>query len=131
MTGFDTTRTPRPTTITVDYGQYIAGLATGAAHETKQAVVLGTLDEDWKWGPDSPVHMVCHSQGGNTVRLLLELLSGDHGQRHPAYFSADMSDRRSHIKSMTSLGTPFLGTTITSVILDVSSHFTHMLLNYE
>lgn len=41
-----------------------------------QAVVLGTLPGNWQWDGHLPVHMICHSQGGNTVRLLIELVVG-------------------------------------------------------
>lgn len=83
-----------------------------------QAVVLGTIPEDWKWDSDNPVHIICHSHGGNTVRLLIELLLGDHGHLNTAYF--DLGNRKNFIKSVVTLGTSYLGTAITNVIFDVS-----------
>jgi len=66
--------------------------------------------------------MICHSQGGNTVRLLVELLSGRHKQWNITYFDSALGDRRNLVKSVVTLGTPYLGTTITNVIFDVSPH---------
>lgn len=119
-TGFEKRGAPPDPTfpsIEVDYGSYIR-FPTGTPRLTKQALVLGSLEHDWQWDTDHPVHMICHSQGGNTVRLLIELLSGRHASLHPAYFS---KSRQSLIKSVVTLGTPYLGTTITSVVFDVST----------
>lgn len=66
--------------------------------------------------------MICHSQGGNTVRLLIELLSGRHGNKNTTYFDLVLGNRQDFIKSVVTLGTPYLGTTITNVIFNVSSH---------
>jgi triacylglycerol esterase/lipase EstA (alpha/beta hydrolase family) len=108
------------TSILVDYGQYI-NLPTLPPHSTKQAVVLGApvLPPAWQWGGAAPVHMICHSQGGNTVRLLIEFLSGNHGPQNPAYFGAP-GNRQNFVRSVVTLGTPYLGTSITGVIFNVS-----------
>ncbi|KLU90767.1 hypothetical protein MAPG_10618 [Magnaporthiopsis poae ATCC 64411] len=116
VAGFDIRGSP-PTNIAVDYGTYIPTL-TPNTHFTKQAVVLGKLPPTWQWGEACPVHMICHSQGGNTVRLLLELLSGRHGLLNSAYFSRGLGDRQDWVRSVVTLGTPYLGTTITGVIFD-------------
>ncbi|KAL2022642.1 hypothetical protein VTK56DRAFT_4986 [Thermocarpiscus australiensis] len=116
-TGFDLPGPTVATRIPVDYGQYI-NLPTPPPHSTKQAVVLGTLPSDWSWSVNRPVHMICHSQGGNTVRLLIELLSGRHGPRNPTYFSGVLGNRQRSIRSVATLGTPYLGTTITDVIFN-------------
>jgi triacylglycerol esterase/lipase EstA (alpha/beta hydrolase family) len=120
-TGFDTRQTSPPTRIAVSYGQYIT-LPQANPTLTKQAVVLGALPGSWQWDHKHPVHMICHSQGGNTVRLLIELLSGRHGQWNPTYFASALGDRQDLVKSVVTLGTPYLGTTITNVIFDVSFH---------
>ncbi|OJJ94837.1 hypothetical protein ASPACDRAFT_64772 [Aspergillus aculeatus ATCC 16872] len=114
-TGFDTRGGFPATNIQVDYGKYI-NLPPGISRSTKQAVVLGEIDPDWQWNDSNPVHMICHSQGGNTVRLLIELLSGRHARRHPSYFAS--GNQQELIKSVVTLGTPYLGTTITSVVFD-------------
>ncbi|KAL2834242.1 hypothetical protein BDW59DRAFT_178741 [Aspergillus cavernicola] len=113
--GFDTRQIFPATNIQVDYGQYI-NLPPGTSRLTKQAAVLGTLNPLWQWNGNHPVHMICHSQGGNTVRLLIELLSGRHGPQHPSYFA--FGNQQNLVKSVVTLGTPYLGTTITSVIFD-------------
>ncbi|KAL4732938.1 hypothetical protein BDV11DRAFT_214669 [Aspergillus similis] len=118
-TGFDERNQFPATNIPVDYGQYISILPPQTPQtpwSTKQAAVLGTLDPCWRWNDEHPVHMICHSQGGNTVRLLIELLSGRHGQKHPSYFN--YGNQQNMIKSVVTLGTPYQGTTITSVIFD-------------
>ena len=122
LTGFDTRLTVPPTQIAVDYGQYVT-LPAGTPRSTKQAVVLGAglLPGTWQWSSDNPVHMICHSQGGNTVRLLIELLSGRHGIRNKTYFN--LANRQDFVKSVITLGTPYLGTTITDVIFTVSPYF--------
>ncbi|KAK3986414.1 hypothetical protein QBC44DRAFT_352444 [Cladorrhinum sp. PSN332] len=117
-TGFDTRATSPATRIPVDYGQYIM-LPTRPPHFTKQAVLLGLLPANWQWGLAHPVHMICHSQGGNTVRLLTELLSGNHWLRNPRYFYFSApGNRQNFVKSVATLGTPYRGTTITNVIFD-------------
>ncbi|KAH7110023.1 hypothetical protein B0J13DRAFT_489877 [Dactylonectria estremocensis] len=118
VTGFDTPATSPPTPVGVDYGQYIPLPTPPPQHSTKQAVLLGMLPGAWRWNSLNPVHMICHSQGGNTVRLLIELLSGNHGPRHPGYFGGHLGNRQNFVKSVVTLGTPYLGTTITSVIFD-------------
>jgi triacylglycerol esterase/lipase EstA (alpha/beta hydrolase family) len=119
-TGFDLPAAPAPPIrIPIDYGQYI-NLPTLPPHSTKQAVVLGALPPNWTWSADNPVHMICHSQGGNTVRLLITLLSGMHGRWNPAYFKAGFGNRQKFIRAVVTLGTPYLGTTITDVIFNVS-----------
>ncbi|KAL2829068.1 hypothetical protein BJY01DRAFT_261389 [Aspergillus pseudoustus] len=114
--GFDTRSTPTPSSIAVDYGRYI-DLPPDTARTTKRAVVLGQLEPEWTWTEAHPVHMICHSQGGNTVRLLIELLSGRHAAQHPRYFPSG-SNQQALVKSVVTLGTPYRGTTITSVIFD-------------
>jgi triacylglycerol esterase/lipase EstA (alpha/beta hydrolase family) len=83
-----------------------------------QAVVLGILPGNWQWDGHHPVHMICHSQGGKTIRLLIDLLSGHHGHWNTAYFG--LGNRQNFIKSVVTLGTPYLCTTLTNVIFDVS-----------
>ncbi|KAK4247561.1 hypothetical protein C7999DRAFT_41106 [Corynascus novoguineensis] len=113
-TGYDTRATSPATPIRVDYGQHIA-LPTMTPHHTKQAVVLGALPANWRWSANHPVHMICHSQGGNTVRLLIELLSGNYASLNPTYFNGN---RQNFIRSVVTLGTFYCGTTITDVIFN-------------
>jgi triacylglycerol esterase/lipase EstA (alpha/beta hydrolase family) len=46
--------------------------------------------------------------------MLIELLSGNHGDLHPMYFA--VADRQKRIRSVVTLGTPYKGTTITDVV---------------
>src|ERR1700734_3442657 len=59
--------------------------------ETKRAVLFGEL-KNWTWSRESPVHFICHSQGGNTVRMLIEIMSGNHADIFPGDFRP--KDRR-------------------------------------
>jgi triacylglycerol esterase/lipase EstA (alpha/beta hydrolase family) len=81
---------------------------------TKAAVLYGSLPPGWKWSSKNPANFICHSQGGNTIRLLIEMLKGTHSDLHPAYFLSD--NRQNWVKSMVTLGTPHKGTTITDVV---------------
>ncbi|KAL7916288.1 lipase [Trichoderma velutinum] len=69
---------------------------------------------NWTWDRDHKVHFVCHSQGGNTVRYLIDLMSDDHGYLHPEYFG--QPERDDWAISVTTLGTPHRGTTIINVL---------------
>jgi triacylglycerol esterase/lipase EstA (alpha/beta hydrolase family) len=70
------------------------------------------LEPNWSWSDKSPVHFVCHSQGGTSVRTLIELLSGRHQTQHPKF----AGDRRNWVKSVVTLGTPHRGSTIIDVL---------------
>lgn len=84
--------------------------------QDKPAIAIG-LGDDWKWDADHPVHFICHSQGGNTIRLLAKLMENG-ADEHPEYF--EKKSRDTWIKSIITLGTPHKGTTIINV-LKVSS----------
>jgi triacylglycerol esterase/lipase EstA (alpha/beta hydrolase family) len=109
----------------VDYGQHIEKLRAQSAHNDEYInlpVVLGDLDDDWEWNERNPVHMLCHSQGGNTVRLLIQLLSKEVGPandpwkyKHPTYFPRT-KDEGACVRSVVTLGTPHKGTTVTEVV---------------
>ena len=104
-----------PATIPIDYGTvYPTRYGYNQTSTTSKAVLFGNLS-GWKWSKKSPVHCICHSQGGNTIRLLIELLNGNHANLHPTYFAA-RGNRQNMIKSVVTLGTPHKGTTITDVV---------------
>jgi triacylglycerol esterase/lipase EstA (alpha/beta hydrolase family) len=112
---FDTPETPVATTITIDYGtEYPRKYGYEPLSLSKKAVLFGSLPSGWKWGAKNPLHFIAHSQGGNTMRLLIELMNGKHKSLHPEYFHEE--DRQSWIKSLVTLGTPHKGTTITDVV---------------
>ncbi|KAM5343760.1 hypothetical protein ACJ41O_012297 [Fusarium nematophilum] len=101
----------------VDYGAYFranphAGPEQTSIRGKRRAVLLSNSSDfdDWKWDQDHKVHFVCHSQGGNTVRYLVSLMANGAGNLHPEYFSE--AGRDTWTMSVTTLGTPHLGTTI-------------------
>ncbi|KAH7066051.1 hypothetical protein BKA63DRAFT_584920 [Paraphoma chrysanthemicola] len=74
------------------------------------------LPKPWEWNATNRVNMICHSQGGTTVRYLIELLSGT-SDSHLEQFLG--TDRRGWIKSVVTLGTPHKGTTVTDIVPDL------------
>ncbi|KAG8352518.1 hypothetical protein FVEN_g9465 [Fusarium venenatum] len=95
------------------------------AAETLQAVIYDTpgnrLPADWKWGVNNRVNFICHSQGGTTIRYLIELLSGARSDLDLPQFLD--TNRQSWVKSVVTLGTPHRGTTVTDVVnQDVLPH---------
>ncbi|EXL91242.1 hypothetical protein NOF04DRAFT_18016 [Fusarium oxysporum II5] len=84
--------------------------------QTPRSVVYGPLPADWQWSAANRVNFICHSQGGTTIRYLIELLSGAKGPNFPQFRGVD---RRSWVKSVVTLGTPHKGTTVTDVVNDL------------
>ena len=83
---------------------------------TWQPVLYGEVPKDWKWewSAENPVHFICHSQGGTTVRYLLEIMNGTHQEEFPPPdFPAE--DCQHWVKSVFTLGTPHKGSTVTDV----------------
>jgi triacylglycerol esterase/lipase EstA (alpha/beta hydrolase family) len=99
-------------TIPVDYGEDFRQFDVDPRGQIQKAVLYGKLSREWKWSNNTPVHFICHSQGGNTIRLLIELLKDTHSR--PENFGTTELDRA--IKSCTTLGTPHMGTTVTNVV---------------
>lgn len=81
--------------------------------QTPRSVVYGPLPAGWQWSATNRVNFICHSQGGTTIRYLIELLSGAKGPNFPQFLGVD---RRSWVKSVVTLGTPHKGTTVTDVV---------------
>ncbi|EWY97322.1 hypothetical protein FOYG_02182 [Fusarium oxysporum NRRL 32931] len=84
--------------------------------QTPRSVVYGPLPAGWQWSATNRVNFICHSQGGTTIRYLIELLSGAKGPNFPQFLGVD---RRSWVKSVVTLGTPHKGTTVTDVVNDI------------
>lgn len=104
-----------PTSIDVDYGiKYPQRYGYNQFSKTKKAVLYGNNPPKWKWSSNNPVHFIGHSQGGNTVRLLIEMMGGTHPELHPLYFGKE--NQQDWIKSLATLGTPHKGTTVTDVV---------------
>ncbi|KAI9732629.1 MAG: hypothetical protein M1834_003965 [Cirrosporium novae-zelandiae] len=68
---------------------------------------------NWKWSEQSKAHFICHSQGGTTIRCLINLMSGG-SPDHLEYFG--IKGRDNWAVSITTLGTPHRGSTIINVI---------------
>ncbi len=86
--------------------------------QTWQAVVYNPpapaepLPENWTWSAANKVHFICHSQGGTTVRYLIQILLG----RDPDFAKINRGNRQNWVKSVVTLGTPHKGTTVTEVV---------------
>src|SRR5436305_220525 len=81
---------PGDDTIPVDYGEdYKRITGVESVGQIKKAVLYGQLRSDWKWSNDNPVHFICHSQGGNTIRLLISLLK-DRSSRPSNFGTAEL-----------------------------------------
>ncbi|PVH68758.1 alpha/beta-hydrolase [Cadophora sp. DSE1049] len=105
-----------PTQIPVDYGNghpspYL--IQNPQSAQTWQAVLFGNLPNNWQWSAANQVNFICHSQGGTTLRYLIELMSGRHVATHPSFSAIS---RQNWIKSVVTLGSPHKGTTVTDVV---------------
>ncbi|PVH69107.1 alpha/beta-hydrolase, partial [Cadophora sp. DSE1049] len=93
------------------------------SHNRKAAIVYTKSPNDWEnwvWSKDNPVHFICHSHGGNTVRYLIHLMEDDSRRLHPNYFNKD--GKESWTISVVTLGTPHRGTTLTDIIFVSLDH---------
>jgi triacylglycerol lipase len=98
----------------VDYGQ---AHARAAGHQRFGRSCPGLLPE---WGEDHPVHLVGHSMGGVTSRLLVQLLEeGDPAERAATppeelnpLFAGGHTGERAWVRSVTTLASPHDGTTL-------------------
>ena len=68
-----------------------------------------------KWSADNPIHIIGHSQGGQTARVLEYLLNF-----HDINESSDLlaSNKSNWVKSITSISTPHEGTQLISFVMD-------------
>ncbi len=66
-----------------------------------------------QWDAAHPVHLVGHSMGGQTIRLLTELLARD-------YFGAGTNER--WVFSLTTISTPHNGTTLVEIVGNLLWH---------
>ncbi|QYS93274.1 Lipase [Trichoderma simmonsii] len=105
--------------VDVKYGNYFGpnrGPKRTCTTNRRRAILYSRSPgfENWKWDKDHKVHFVCHSQGGNTVRFLLDLMRRNNGYLHTEYFG--QPGRDDWAISVTTLGTPHRGTTIIDVL---------------
>jgi triacylglycerol esterase/lipase EstA (alpha/beta hydrolase family) len=106
----------------VSYGKYFdsnpeIGPEASYAEGRRRAILFSKtpeIYENWSWSEEHKVHLICHSQGGNTARYLISLMDRGAEKLHPEYFG--VAGRDKWIVSMTTLGTPHRGTTIINVL---------------
>lgn len=69
-----------------------------------------------QWDAEHPIHMIGHSQGGTTIRALIELL--EHGAPNEGDGELFKGGKVGWIKSVTTISAPHNGTTLRDAILD-------------
>ncbi|CAH0054013.1 unnamed protein product [Clonostachys solani] len=88
--------------------------------ETPRAVLyqasVNHVPFNWQWSDVNKVNFICHSQGGTTVRCLIELLSGMSDPNLTAFLGVN---RQPWVNSVATIGTPHKGTTVTDVVNDL------------
>ena len=100
----------------VDYGE---------SHSKKYGVEQKPINKIYKglypqWNENNPIHIIGHSMGGQTARMLQYLLSqefftdGSTNQKEESKLLGNVHNR--WIKSITSISTPHDGTTLTEIV---------------
>jgi len=106
----------------VDYGaQHVAGAADKAAKcwaADPRHNPLGYPPAFYPdWDAEHPLHMIGHSQGGTTIRALVELL--EHGDPQAGNGDLYRGGKSGWIRSVTTISTPHNGTTLRDAVLDL------------
>jgi triacylglycerol lipase len=68
------------------------------------------------WDANHPVHLVSHSMGGQTARMLVQMLAANGAPANPGLFPYSVN--ASWVKSVTTIATPNDGTTLAYRIVD-------------
>jgi len=68
------------------------------------------------WDASHPVHLVTHSMGGQTARMLAQMLAGNGAPANPGLFPYGTDSR--WVKSVTTIATPNDGTTLAYRVVD-------------
>lgn len=69
------------------------------------------------WDADHPIHLIGHSQGGTTIRALVELL--EHGAPDEGDGELYAGGKTGWVRSVTTLSSPHNGTTLRDAVLDI------------
>lgn len=69
-----------------------------------------------QWDAEHPVHLVTHSMGGQTARMLVQMLAGNGAPSNPGLFAHATAPR--WVKSVTTISTPNDGTTLAYRVVD-------------
>ena len=94
----------------------------GKGHSDIYGIVQKPRNKRYKglypdWSPDNPIHLIGHSMGGQTVRMLDYLLttsiSDTSGKKEKTFLGRE---QRGMIKSITTISTPHNGTTLSTFI---------------
>jgi triacylglycerol esterase/lipase EstA (alpha/beta hydrolase family) len=114
--------------VDVTYGQYFSdpktAPETSITHGRKRAILFSNYPEtynNWAWCKDQKVHFICHSQGGTTIRCLIDLMARGAGGLHDDYFKT--GGRDDWTVSVTTIGTPHKGSTIINVLANLLQVF--------
>lgn len=118
----------------MDYGDIFPRMHRYERNTRKRKLpIIFTKDDTmqsvrWVWSENNPVHFICHSQGGNTVRYLLHLMecgsqnltdASRHRRGSPAHSSYFNEGGRSKWAiSVSTIGTPHRGSTVIDAIQD-------------
>ncbi|WP_256079817.1 triacylglycerol lipase [Massilia sp. YIM B04103] len=70
------------------------------------------------WDASHPIHLIAHSQGGQTVRTLIQLLENGSPNGNEGGGELYAGGKVGWVKSATTLATPHNGTTLRDVIVD-------------
>lgn len=99
---------------TVDYG---AEHSARCGHERYGKTFPGLYPE---WSENSKIHLIGHSYGGQTIRLLIELLKNGSKDEQNYYGSGELSPLfqggKSWVLSATTIGTPLNGSTFVNYV---------------
>lgn len=95
----------------VDYG---ATHATAFGHTRTGRCYTGVYPS---WSATSPVHLVGHGMGGQTVRMLAQLLATNGSPKNPSLFGT-AGVTSAWVKSVSTVASPNDGTTLPDVIAD-------------
>ena len=70
------------------------------------------------WDASHPVHLVSHSMGGQTSRMLVQLLKDNGAPTNPGLFPSSYTTSSNWVKSVTTISTPNDGTTLAYRVMD-------------
>ncbi len=70
-----------------------------------------------QWDAAHPIHLIGHSQGGTTIRALIQLL--EHGAPNEGDHELYRGGKAGWVRSVTTLSSPHNGTTLRDAVLDV------------
>ncbi|MBT6871518.1 MAG: hypothetical protein HOA66_08710, partial [Candidatus Marinimicrobia bacterium] len=93
----------------------------GKAHSEEFGIIQKPINKCYdglypQWDENNPIHLIGHSQGGITARMLEHLLANNYPDE-TSLLLKNINDR--WIKSVTTISTPHDGTTLAPIIMDI------------